>query len=519
MTQNASENLHIFIESSMDGLDKMGNALLILEQNPANPEPLREITASCALIRVMSETNGFTEPAKLAGSMENVFEKLSDEQAPINSELVDIIFEAIELLRTLINACAEPTAFATDIAPIEKKLFSLVDTKNQNSPAPSQSQNTARAEGNTKASPKNLNLTDYEHSSIVGAFESGKSVALLEVEIVSDCLLKGPRVFMILRTLDDFQCDIIKSTPDIGELENEKFDLSFTMLIATSSNLHEISNSIEAISEIAAAQVTAISVEDFNSTVLPTDILPTSAPAPILKQATDEPARQPAPKPAPVASPPPTRQPVAPQPRQQPERQQTQSTIAKPIVKPAAQPAQSAQSAQTAPAEIPASISGSYAEVAEEEETKETIELVQLVTFVMAGETYALEIQQVEAIINMLPIARVPKAPAHIDGVINLRGEIVPVINTRQRLKLGDGEHKSSNQIVILSFEEEKVKAGFLVDSVHEVIRLPETAIEPPSRVSESVDIEYLRGVGKIGNKIIILLNAHRIVFGKKADN
>ncbi|MDD2998891.1 MAG: chemotaxis protein CheW [Candidatus Riflebacteria bacterium] len=513
MTQNASENLHIFIESSMDGLDKMGNALLILEQNPANPEPLREITASCALIRVMSETNGFTEPAKLAGSMENVFEKLSDEQAPINSELVDIIFEAIELLRTLINGCAEPTDFATDIAPIEKKLFSLVETKNQNSPAPSQSQNTARAEGNTKASPKNLNLTDYEHSSIVGAFESGKSVALLEVEIVSDCLLKGPRVFMILRTLDDFQCDIIKSTPDIGELENEKFDLSFTMLIATSSNLREISISIEAISEIAAAQVTAISVEDFNSTVLPTDILPTSAPAPILKQATDEPARQPAPKPAPVASPPPTRQPVAPQPRQQPERQQTQNTIAKPIAKPVAQPA------QPAPAEIPASISGSYPEVAEEEETKETIELVQLVTFVMAGETYALEIQQVEAIINMLPIARVPKAPAHIDGVINLRGEIVPVINTRQRLKLGDGEHKSSNQIVILSFEEEKVKAGFLVDSVHEVIRLPETAIEPPSRVSESVDIEYLRGVGKIGNKIIILLNAHRIVFGKKADN
>ena len=68
-------------------------------------------------------------------------------------------------------------------------------------------------------------------------------------------------------------------------------------------------------------------------------------------------------------------------------------------------------------------------------------------------------------------------------------------------------------QIIILTFDEEKVKAGFLVDSVKEVIRLPETSIEAPSRVSESVDIEYLRGVGKIDNNIIILLNAHRIVF------
>jgi purine-binding chemotaxis protein CheW len=156
----------------------------------------------------------------------------------------------------------------------------------------------------------------------------------------------------------------------------------------------------------------------------------------------------------------------------------------------------------------------------EEEEAKEVIELVQLVTFTMAGETYALEIQQVEAIINLSghPITRVPKAPHYIDGVINLRGEIVPVINTRRRLRLAEIERKPSNQIIILSFEEEKVKAGFLVDSVQEVIRLPESAIEPPSRVSESVDIEYLRGVGKIDNKIVIMLNAHRIVFGKQVE-
>jgi purine-binding chemotaxis protein CheW len=154
----------------------------------------------------------------------------------------------------------------------------------------------------------------------------------------------------------------------------------------------------------------------------------------------------------------------------------------------------------------------------EDDEAKEIIEMVQLVTFGMAGETYALEIHQVEAIINLVPITRVPKAPSHIDGVINLRGEIVPVINTRRRLRLPPLETSENNQIIILSFEEEKVKAGFMVDSVAEVIRLPETSIEPPTRVSESVDIDYLKGVGKVDNTIIILLNAHRIVFGKTSE-
>ncbi|MBR4330104.1 MAG: purine-binding chemotaxis protein CheW, partial [Candidatus Riflebacteria bacterium] len=174
-------------------------------------------------------------------------------------------------------------------------------------------------------------------------------------------------------------------------------------------------------------------------------------------------------------------------------------------------PAQPAIAQPTPPP--PQAVQQQAAEESEEKEEKEVIGITQLITFMLAGETYALEIQQVETIINLTNITRVPKAPSHIDGVINLRGEIIPVINTRRRLKLSEGERSPLNQIIILSFDEEKVKAGFLVDSVKEVIRLPETSIEPPTRVSESVDIEYLRGVGKIDNNIIILLNAHRIVF------
>ncbi|HNV71846.1 MAG TPA: chemotaxis protein CheW, partial [Candidatus Ozemobacteraceae bacterium] len=108
----------------------------------------------------------------------------------------------------------------------------------------------------------------------------------------------------------------------------------------------------------------------------------------------------------------------------------------------------------------------------------------------------------------------------------------VPVINLRRRLRLEERARVGDEQIIILHFEHEKVKVGFLVDSVHEVLRLQQSAIEPSSRVSDVVDIEYLNGVGKIPiekdktakqeksekqdnseMKIIILLNASRIVF------
>ncbi|MFZ5949453.1 MAG: chemotaxis protein CheW, partial [Candidatus Rifleibacteriota bacterium] len=301
------------------------------------------------------------------------------------------------------------------------------------------------------------------------------------------CLLKGPRIFMVLRTLDDFHCDIVKSIPEVKDLENEKFDSSFKMILITDGSADQIKEGIESISEINTVELSDISeVMDSGGAVAAAP----SAPPP------------PAYEPEPIYEEEPVAEPV--------------HVAPPPAARPVAAPAPAV--AIPPPPTDDGSGSGGAIPPAEEEEAKEAIEIVQLVTFGMAGETYALEIQQVEAIINMAPITRVPKAPIHIDGVINLRGEIVPVINTRRRLRLPALATSHNNQIIILSFEEEKVKAGFMVDSVAEVIRLPETSIEPPSRVSESVDIDYLKGVGKLDNKIIILLNAHRIVFGKTGE-
>jgi len=488
-----------YIDGSRENLDTMDRCLLSLEQNPANLDAVEEIFRAAHTLKGMSATMGFEKIAHLTHEMENILDKLRSRQLEVSAAIIDLIFETFDVLRTLVNDSIESTDSNIDLSELSTKLSAAASGGGVPAASAKQVAAPTKADGGAKRAAgkgpaidlSDMGLSELELASLEEAGDDGRHILLLQVSLVADCLLKGPRVFMVLRTLDDLQCDIIKAVPEVKDLENEKFDKSFKMVVATDKSPEQLRDGIESISEIETVEVTDI-----------TGGAGGSAPAAAAAAAPPPPP----PPQAPAASaPPPARAQSAPAPVAAPVQvaEYHQPAVQAPVSQPQASP-----SAEQKPAEPE-----------EEEKVKEVIELVQLVTFLMAGETYALEIQQVEAIINLVSITRVPKAPPHIDGVINLRGEIVPVINTRRRLRLSEVERRPSNQIIILSFEEEKVKAGFLVDSVQEVIRLPESAIEPPSRVSEGVDVEYLRGVGKIDNKIIILLNAHRIVFGKLPEN
>jgi len=486
-----------YIDGSRENLDTMDRCLLSLEQNPSNLEAVEEIFRAAHTLKGMSATMGFEKIAHLTHEMENILDKLRSRKLEVSAGIIDLIFETFDVLRTLVNDSIESTDSNIDLSELSAKLSAAASGDGVPAASAKPASAPPKADGGAKKAAgksvsvdlSSMGLSELELASLEEAGDDGRHILLLQVTLVADCLLKGPRVFMVLRTLDDLQCDIIKAIPEVKDLENEKFDRSFKMVVITDKAAEQLRDGIESISEIDTVEVTDI-----------TSGAGGSAPA-----VAAPPPPPPPPPQAPAVSAPPQVQ-RAPQPA-------APVQVATPV-----QVAEYHQPAvQSPPAPPPAAppIDQKPGEPEEEEKVKEVIELVQLVTFSMAGETYALEIQQVEAIINLVPITRVPKAPPHIDGVINLRGEIVPVINTRRRLRLTEVEKRPNNQIIILSFEEEKVKAGFLVDSVQEVIRLPESAIEPPSRVSEGVDVEYLRGVGKIDNKIIILLNAHRIVFGK----
>lgn len=138
-------------------------------------------------------------------------------------------------------------------------------------------------------------------------------------------------------------------------------------------------------------------------------------------------------------------------------------------------------------------------------------ENLQLVTFELSGEEFGVDIMQVSEIIPVPRITRIPQAPACIKGLINLRGKILVVIDLNKRLEFSSKETNSLSRIIIVEVKDTVL--GMLVNSVKEIMSLPFSSIQqPPEMIKSKINAEYLRGVGKIGSRLIILLNLARVL-------
>lgn len=137
--------------------------------------------------------------------------------------------------------------------------------------------------------------------------------------------------------------------------------------------------------------------------------------------------------------------------------------------------------------------------------------LLQLVGFSIGKEQFGVDILMVQEIIRAAPITSVPNSPDFVEGVINLRGNIIPVIELRKRLNLYQEDTDEDTWILILDIEG-KV-SGFIVDSVSKVLKIPETSIEPPPElVVAGLESQYIRGVCDTGEHLLIILDFNRIL-------
>jgi purine-binding chemotaxis protein CheW len=138
---------------------------------------------------------------------------------------------------------------------------------------------------------------------------------------------------------------------------------------------------------------------------------------------------------------------------------------------------------------------------------------LQLVGFHVGGEEFGIDILRVQEIIRAQQLTRVPNSPEFMEGVMNLRGKIIPVIALRKRFGLGPAPSEKQNRIVVVEIH--GTVLGFIVDSVSEVLRIPLDTVEPPPRLG-LVEREYVSGVGKLGDRLLILLDADRIMAGSE---
>jgi len=134
---------------------------------------------------------------------------------------------------------------------------------------------------------------------------------------------------------------------------------------------------------------------------------------------------------------------------------------------------------------------------------------MQLVTFELAGECFAVDINAVREINRLLDITRMPKAPPEIAGVINLRGKIFPVV--RLRKKFGFPETKDCVQTRIIVLEHQGKETGFIVDRVHEVLRIDSSIVDPTPEVMGTVDADYIKGIAKLDGRLLIVLDLEKL--------
>lgn len=141
---------------------------------------------------------------------------------------------------------------------------------------------------------------------------------------------------------------------------------------------------------------------------------------------------------------------------------------------------------------------------------------VQLVIFNLGNEEYAVDIMQVKEIVNYIEPVKVPNTPEFIEGIINLRSEIIPIINLKKRFNIADNDLREQNRIMVMNIESKK--AGFIVDDASEVISIDEESIEPAPDIVVDIDRKYITGIGKAQDRILIILELDKLFSEKEYE-
>ncbi|NCB46581.1 chemotaxis protein CheA [bacterium] len=270
MDIDLSQYMGMYVDGSRENLDLMDKHLLALEQDTDNIEAVGEIFRAAHTLKGMSATMGFEKVAHLTHEMENVLDKFRNHTVAVTPEIIDILFETFDCLRTLVNDSIDSTDSNVDLEGISAKLAECVsgNSSEKTSPkpvsAPSVSANKAFDSGiDYSKELAEFPINEFEYQVLVEASQRNWHIFLLTVTLVQDCLLKAPRAFMVTRTLDEFSCEILKSSPETKDIEEEKFDLSFKLLVVGEVVLDNLKKAIEEISEIDSVKVLKLKPEDF----------------------------------------------------------------------------------------------------------------------------------------------------------------------------------------------------------------------------------------------------------------
>lgn len=247
-----SQYLEIFIEESKEHLQSLNQSLLQLEKNPGDRSVLNEIFRVAHTIKGMAGTMGFNKMSKLTHDMENVLHALRNNEIEISSDLVDILFKCLDVLE---NYTANIVETGTEGDQDSKGLSDVLsDLLKNRKPVSEKAPEQAKADASpvSKGAPgiaADLQLDQYETNIINKAADLGNSAYQITVKLNKGCLLKSARAFIIFKTLERHS-EIIKSVPNVQDIEDEKFDFEFTVIVLTKAEEATIKKDLISIAEV-----------------------------------------------------------------------------------------------------------------------------------------------------------------------------------------------------------------------------------------------------------------------------
>ncbi|OXM84688.1 chemotaxis protein CheA [Paenibacillus rigui] len=247
-----NQYLSMFIDESREHLQAMNDNLLALESSPEDVSIVHNIFRSAHTLKGMSATMGFEDLASLTHEMENVLDLVRNHKLKMDSFIFDWIFKSLDALEAMVEDIIQGGTGKLDVTAIVAALKSIVSGDYLKNGA-----GAAETAAAVQASSQGALLDEFQLSIIQQSIEAGMMVCLIDVSIREDCVLKAARAYMVFNVLEQLG-EVIKSTPSVEDIEQERFDQSFSVFFVSSTDKDNLEKQVSSVSEIDKAIVTLL---------------------------------------------------------------------------------------------------------------------------------------------------------------------------------------------------------------------------------------------------------------------
>ena len=254
---DVNQYLEMFIEESKEHLQSCSEQLLVLEKNPEDLAIVGEIFRSAHTLKGMSATMGFEDLANLTHKMENVLDAIRNEKIEVTPEILDVVFESVDHLEEMVMDIAAGGDGKRDVESTVA-LLKQIESGEEVVTMPT----VSTTEEELTAEPTSLVYDDYEKTIITQSFEQDYKAFEISITLRDDCLLKAARVIMVFQVLEK-EGEVVKTSPSIEELEEEKFDSTFHIAFLTQTTMEELHTKIMNVSEVGSVDITALTADSF----------------------------------------------------------------------------------------------------------------------------------------------------------------------------------------------------------------------------------------------------------------